>query len=80
MPKGSCKLDGCAKPAAGKGYCARHYKAWRRGTLPKARYKTCTHEACRKPRAIGSKCEEHAHKPPTAGAAAAPAASPEATS
>ena len=76
MPKGSCKLDGCEKPSAGKGYCARHYKAWRRGALPKARYKTCTHEACRKPRTIGSKCEEHGRKAPVA--AAEVAAAPEA--
>jgi len=76
MPKGSCKHDGCEKPSAGKGYCARHYKAWRRGALPKARYKTCTHEACRKPRAIGSKCEEHGRKAPAAAGetAAAPGA------
>jgi hypothetical protein len=70
MPKGPCKLEGCEKDAVGKGYCAAHYKQWRRGGLPKGRYKTCTHEACRKPRAIGSKCEEHGRKAP-AGAAAA---------
>ncbi len=76
MPKGSCKLDGCEKPVAAKGYCTRHYKAWRRGALPKARYKICTHEACRKPRAIGSKCEEHGRKAPAAAgeAAASPGA------
>jgi hypothetical protein len=64
MAKGPCKMDGCEKAAVGKGYCARHYKQWRQGALPKARYKTCTHEACRKPRSIGSKCEEHGRKAP----------------
>jgi hypothetical protein len=71
MPKGSCKKDGCEKPAAGKGYCTLHYKAWRRGELPKKRYKICTAEGCRKPRFAGSKCEEHSKK---TAAAAAPAA------
>jgi hypothetical protein len=71
MPKGPCKLDGCENPAMGKGYCARHYKQWRQGTLPKARYKTCTHEACRKPRSVGSKCEEHGRKPAVAAGDAA---------
>ncbi len=70
MPKGTCKHEGCEGPAAGKGYCARHYKAWRRGTLPKARYKICTNEGCRKPRTIGSKCEEHGRKATGAAAGA----------
>ena len=59
MSKGSCKHEGCSKDVVGKGYCARHYKLWRRGELPKARYKICTAEGCRKPRATGSKCEQH---------------------
>jgi hypothetical protein len=62
MPKDPCKLEGCERESVGKGYCARHYKEWRRGKLPKGRYKTCTNEGCRKPRAIGSKCEEHGRK------------------
>ncbi len=67
MSKGTCKFEGCSGPVVGKGYCARHYKRWREGALPKARYKTCTAEACRKPRAIGSKCAEHGSKAPAAG-------------
>jgi hypothetical protein len=62
MAKGPCKQDGCERPSVGKGYCDRHYRQWRRGELPKGRYKTCTAEACRKPRANGSKCAEHAGK------------------
>ncbi len=73
MSKGSCKFEGCARDAVGKGYCARHYKQWRQGTLPKGRFKICTAEACRKPRAVGSKCDEHG-KTKTAAAAAEPAA------
>ena len=59
MPKGNCKHEQCEGPSVGKGYCKRHYRAWKVGKLPKARYKICTHEACRKPRAAGSKCSEH---------------------
>ncbi len=63
MSKGNCKFESCAREAAGKGYCTRHYKQWRQGKLPKGRYKICTAEGCRKPRAAtGSKCEEHAKK------------------
>ena len=72
MPKGNCKSENCAREVVGKGYCARHYKAWRQGKLPKGRYKICTAEGCRKPRAaVGSKCEEHAKKPASGEAAAA---------
>lgn len=71
MAKGPCKKDGCEKPAMGKGYCTPHYKAWRRGELPKKRYKICTAEGCRKPRHAGSKCEEHSKKAAAAPAAAA---------
>lgn len=72
MSKGTCKFEGCSGATVGKGYCTRHYKKWRQGTLPKGRYKTCTAEACRKPRAVGSKCEEHG-KPKTAAAEGAAA-------
>lgn len=74
MSKGTCKFEGCAANVVGKGYCARHYKRWREGTLPKARYKICSAEGCRKPRVQGSKCGEHAKTKPAgteAGAAAA---------
>jgi hypothetical protein len=59
MSKGTCKFEGCSGAVVGKGYCTRHYKRWRQGALPKGRYKICTAEACRKPRASGSKCAEH---------------------
>jgi hypothetical protein len=47
MSKGTCKLEGCSSEVVGKGYCSRHYAKWRRGALPKGRYKICTAEACR---------------------------------
>jgi len=54
---------------------------WKAGEMPKPRYKICTAEKCRKPRAHGSLCEEHfnaqrrAPAAPAASTAAAPAAS-----
>jgi len=62
MPKPalSCKHEGCSRPAdGGKGYCARHYGAWKRGALPKSRYNTCRIEGCRKRAAARGRCEEH---------------------
>ena len=57
-----CSVANCKRPFRAKGYCVTHYKQWRRGEneAHKARYKTCTKEACRKPRAVGSLCAEHA--------------------
>ena len=75
MSKGTCKFEGCNNAVVGKGYCARHYKKWRQGELPKGRYKICSHEGCRKPRKVRAMCEEHARKP--AEGAAAPAPAPE---
>jgi hypothetical protein len=73
MSKGTCRFEGCQGAVVGKRYCARHYKQWRRGALPKGRYKICSHEGCRKARSIRAKCEEHAKKA-SASPEAAPAA------
>ena len=60
----ACSVAGCKRPYRAKGYCVTHYKTWRRGEMEAhhARYKTCTKEGCRKPRAKGSLCTEHAGK------------------
>ena len=29
-----CKVDDCDDPGRARGFCARHYQKWRRGTLP----------------------------------------------
>jgi hypothetical protein len=29
-----CKVPGCEDPGRARGFCARHYQKWRRGTLP----------------------------------------------
>jgi hypothetical protein len=58
--KASCKFEGCDRQAAGgKGYCERHYAAWKRGKLPKARFKTCRAEGCHKKAVARGRCEEH---------------------
>lgn len=56
-----CSVEACKRPYRAKGYCVTHYKIWRHGELDghKSRYKTCTKEGCRKPRANGSLCAEH---------------------
>ena len=62
MPNHStpCKQGGCTRPAdGGKGYCRRHYAGWKRGALPKGRYKTCRVEGCRKRMIARGRCEEH---------------------
>jgi len=57
--KGTCKLDGCEKDVRGKGYCDRHYRAWRRGKLPKPRYSSCNTADCHKPIHLRGVCAEH---------------------
>jgi hypothetical protein len=75
--KGTCKAASCEGDVRAKGYCPRHYSQWRKGKLPKPRYKICNAENCRKPQERRSLCAEHYAKEftkKTAGAAEAPAA------
>ena len=77
-PSMNCKFEGCGKPATGgKGYCARHYATWKRGKLPKARFKTCRVAGCRKRIVTRGRCQEHVARdyPGKQAATAAPAAS-----
>ena len=56
----ACRHEGCTRPGgAGKRYCQRHYAAWKRGKLPKARYKTCRVEGCHKRMVGRGRCDEH---------------------
>ncbi len=57
--KGTCQATDCNHEAFAKRYCRKHYRLWKRGEMPKARYKTCTAENCRKPRFRGGLCEAH---------------------
>ena len=82
--KGTCKAAECGKDVRAKGYCARHYAQWRRGKLPKPRYRICHAEGCRKPRVRRGLCQDHFAKEypgkaaATEAAAAAPAPTPQA--
>jgi hypothetical protein len=69
-PGKKCRTEKCKQTVRAKGYCRKHYAAWRRGKLDKKqRYKICSKEACRKPAVAAGVCAEHKK-----GAAAAPAA------
>ncbi len=75
--KSACKAKDCTHEVVAKGYCRKHFRLWKRGEMPRARYKICTFEKCRKKRAHASLCEEHwaaARGKAGAGAQAAPAA------
>lgn len=57
----TCKVEGCKQGVRAKGFCRKHFVAWRRGTVgDHHRYKICSKEACRKPRVKGGLCAEHA--------------------
>lgn len=74
--KGTCKAKDCEREVIAKGYCRKHHRLWKAGEMPKARYKTCTFENCRKKRFRLSLCEEHYKTKTGKGAAEAPAAAP----
>jgi hypothetical protein len=72
----TCNVEKCKQEVRAKGYCRKHYMAWRRGDLgDHHRYKVCSKEGCRKPRTKGSLCDEHAGvaAPAAAEGGAAPA-------
>jgi hypothetical protein len=76
-PGETCSVENCKQHVRAKGYCRKHFIAWRRGDVgAHHRYKTCSKEACRKPRKYGGLCEEHAGKgaPAAAEGGAAPPA------
>lgn len=57
-----CSVAGCKRPYRAKTYCNVHYKLWRHGKIEghHTRYRRCTKEGCRKPRATrGSLCNDH---------------------
>jgi hypothetical protein len=72
----ACRVEKCKQPVRAKGYCRKHFMAWRRAeTGDHHRYKVCSKEGCRKPRTKGGLCDEHAGvAAPAAEGAAPPAA------
>lgn len=59
MEKTKCRAEKCKRAVRAKGYCDNHYRAWRRGELPKARFKQCKSENCKKPMISKGYCKEH---------------------
>jgi hypothetical protein len=57
--KKACTVANCKRGYRAKGYCFFHYKKWRAGELPHARYKTCANPECKKKVSEHGLCEEH---------------------
>ncbi|HEY4395135.1 MAG TPA: hypothetical protein VGP64_13780 [Polyangia bacterium] len=71
----ACRAEKCKQPVRAKGYCRKHFIAWRRAEVgDHHRYKICSKEGCRKPRTKGGLCDEHAGVGAPAAEGAAPAA------
>jgi hypothetical protein len=71
----TCRAEKCKQPVRAKGYCRKHFIAWRRADVgDHHRYKVCSKEGCRKPRTKGGLCDEHAGVAAPAAEGAAPAA------
>jgi hypothetical protein len=71
----TCQVAKCKQPIRAKGYCRKHFLAWRRGKVgEKHRYNTCSKPECRKPATTGGRCEEHAKGRKAGTGDAAPAA------
>jgi hypothetical protein len=55
-----CQVAKCKQTVRAKGYCRKHFMAWRRGKVgEKHRYNTCSKPECRKPATFAGRCEEH---------------------
>ncbi|MFA6034431.1 MAG: vegetative protein [Myxococcota bacterium] len=54
-----CKVEGCKRPYQAKGYCVTHYKKWKAGEMPKARFRRCFETECKKKEFGRGLCEEH---------------------
>jgi hypothetical protein len=57
--EGACSVEGCKRPYRAKGYCFFHFKKWRHGELPHARYKSCSKAECKKPTFRRGLCQSH---------------------
>ncbi len=69
--EGSCKAAGCDQAVHAKGYCARHYRRWRKGAMGKPRHRSCNEAGCGKAPTRRGLCEGHFAKRHTKAAAAA---------
>lgn len=55
----TCKAASCDKAVRAKGYCDRHYRAWRKGKLGKPRHRSCNESGCGKAPCRRGLCPEH---------------------
>lgn len=55
----TCKADSCDKEVRAKGYCDRHYRAWRKGTMGKPRHRSCNEKGCGKAPSRRGLCADH---------------------
>jgi len=69
--KGTCKTASCGKDVRAKGYCDRHYRAWRKGKMGKPRYRSCNEKGCGKPAQRRGLCADHFTKQHSKAAAQA---------
>ena len=69
--KGTCKAASCEGSVRAKGYCDRHYRAWRKGKLGKPRHRSCNEKGCGKAPLRRGLCNEHFGKHHAKGASAA---------
>ena len=60
--KGTCKAASCEKDVRAKGYCDRHYRAWRKGSMGKPRHRSCNEKGCGKAPERRGLCLEHFNK------------------
>jgi hypothetical protein len=58
----TCKAASCDKAVRAKGYCDRHYRAWRKGKLAKPRHTSCNETGCGKAPSRRGLCPEHFSK------------------
>lgn len=60
-----CKIDGCNTRCVGRGWCSKHYYAWKRTGHPLGRYRyksvtgQCEVEGCQRPHWTGGLCNTH---------------------
>jgi hypothetical protein len=57
--KGTCKANACDKEVRAKGYCDRHYRAWRKGAMGKPRHRSCNEKGCGKAVVRRGLCADH---------------------
>jgi hypothetical protein len=74
--KGTCKAASCDKDVRAKGYCDRHYRAWRKGKMGKARHRSCNEKGCGKAAQRRGLCADHFAKQHTKAVPGAAAAAP----